>query len=267
MTLIREQFQKALHEDGKDHINISSSSKTEIGYKLNLEFRRRFNIPHLGDFASPRCFANWMSSGGDDFYRNSGEHFDNRGVPRRVFRLYMLYAKYYQLEQFSDLIKKSTRLLRLPFVNYKQYVTGIREFNKVDDYVPYVKDMCAHIANNPDNQPFDWRLISEDLLDLVEERVVEIAEMCGTPRDQIVEISKADEYQRRLQEAHEKMREGSKTARKSKMFPNPNHQHEPTTTAAALQESSPPAETPLPTQKQEDTPVSEQDSNVPETVV
>jgi hypothetical protein len=97
MSLIRDQVRLALRVDGQDHLNLSVHSKNIIGQLASPESRKRFFIPHLGEFGSPRCFANWMVSCGDEALRFSRNRYDISGTTLNVFRLYMLYAKYFQL--------------------------------------------------------------------------------------------------------------------------------------------------------------------------
>lgn len=193
MTLIRDQFHKVLHQDGQDHVNLSVHGKTEIGQIASPEYRKRFYIPHLGEFASARCFANWMCSGGDDSLRTSSSRYNTAGTSVSVFRMYLLFAKHFQITSLRNTCVSNSNMLNVPWVMYKQHITGVREFDRWSIYSEIAKVLVMHAVDNTANVKFNWDLIDGQIPLVVQERIRQIAEASGTPAEAVVDITRADE--------------------------------------------------------------------------
>ena len=193
MSLIRDQVRLALRVDGQDHLNLSVHSKNIIGQLASPESRKRFFIPHLGEFGSPRCFANWMVSCGDEALRFSRNRYDISGTTLNVFRLYMLYAKYFQLVSVRGTFVSKKDLLDLPWVMYYQHLTGIREYDRWEQYAEAVKTMVQHVVEHEASVKFDFNTINPRISEVVSKRIREIAEANGTSTEEVVDITKADD--------------------------------------------------------------------------
>jgi hypothetical protein len=201
MPLIRDQVRLALRVDGQDHLNLSVHSKNIIGQLASPESRKRFFIPHLGEFGSPRCFANWMVSGGDEALRFSRNRYDISGTTLNVFRLYMLYAKYFQLVSVRGTFVSKKDLLDLPWVMYYQHLTGIREYDRWEQYAEAVKTMVQHVVEHEASVKFDFNTINPRISEVVSKRIREIAEANGTSTEEVVDITKADDVIRQRKAA------------------------------------------------------------------
>lgn len=201
MSLIRDQVRLALRVDGQDHLNLSIHSKSIIGQLASPESRKRFFIPHLGEFGSPRCFANWMVSGGDEALRFSRNRYDISGTTLHVFRMYMLYAKYFQLVSVRGTFVSKKDLLDLPWVMYYQHLTGIRESDRWEQYAEIVKAMAQHVIEHEASVKFDFNTINPRISEVVSKRIREIAEANGTSTEEVVDITKADDVIRQRKAA------------------------------------------------------------------
>lgn len=228
MHHLRDKIRMALRQDGKDHINLSIFAETVIGQHASPEFRKRFFIPHLGEFGSARCFANWMCSGGDDTLRFDQRRYDTRSVSLNVFRQYMLYGKFYQIVSVRGTYSDHKAGLDLPWVMYKKHLTGIREFDRWDAYPHTVKAMVRHAVENNTRVKFDWEHVAPQVLETVNKRIREIAELSGTDPDAVVDIIAADDV------AKER-----KAARKEQLNADRSRRQDSAVAAAATSESPP----------------------------
>jgi len=215
MALIRDQIRLAFRHDGKDHVNLSIFGETTIGQNASPEFRKRFFIPHLGEFGSPRCFANWMCSGGDDTLRFDQRRYDTKNIPLNVFRMYMLYGKYYQVLSIRGTYITHKDLLDLPWVMYKKHLTGVREFDRWDTYADMVKAMVRHVVDHDARAKFDWALVSARIPSVVNDRIRQIAEDSGTDPDAVVDITRADDVAKERKAARKEQQDAAKAQHKS----------------------------------------------------
>lgn len=154
MTGIREQLQTQLRRDGVDHINISPTGETEMGKIVSPDWRKKFYVPHMGDFISARSFANWMVSGGDESLRyNTG--FYKTSVPVEDFRKLLVFGKYYQLCSLRSVVLNNKNALELPWVMYKRYTSGVREFDRWSSYTSVISPIVQDIVDNA-GYNYDW---------------------------------------------------------------------------------------------------------------
>lgn len=139
--------------DGEDHIRVSSRGLTLAGRMTSHDYKFEFFIPHLGDFLSPVCFANWLASGVEEARFDPSIKIKGN-VPG--YRNFLLYAKFWQL------CKMRPRLINekidLPFVSYRVHQTGIKEINRWKEYAPTVKEMIEHVLDSErgPHTPFPW---------------------------------------------------------------------------------------------------------------
>ena len=176
MATIREQFQKALHKhDGEDHINVSPFGETSSGKIAYLESKKKFYIPHMGDFLSPRNFANWAVSGGDEHQRFNANAYDMRVGDVREFRVLMLYAKYYQMASLRKSLVKDKASLDKPWTMYKKFVSGIKEYHRWEEYPGIVKEMVRHLVYDFGKKPMNFDEIIPGLTEIVNRHIRVIA--------------------------------------------------------------------------------------------
>lgn len=159
MASIKDQVRAAFLHDGKDHVNVFSHGATNIGKVAFPEWRKKFYIPHLGEFASPRAFANWCVGGGAEELRRETGYVEYKVENLREFRSLMLYAKFFQLTSLRMSLLGEKELLDLPFMMYKKHLTGVREDNKWREYPSVVKQFIVHIVNNGNHVPFDFEAV------------------------------------------------------------------------------------------------------------
>lgn len=154
MAGIREQLQTQMRRDGVDHINISATGETEMGKIVSPDWRKKFYVPHMGDFISARSFANWMVSGGDESLRyNTG--FYKTSVPVEDFRKLLVFAKYYQLCSLRTVVLNNKNTLELPWVMYKRHTSGVREFDRWSNYTSIISPIVQDIVDN-EGYSYDW---------------------------------------------------------------------------------------------------------------
>lgn len=219
MATIRDQLRAALRNDGVDHIHLSHFGETNMGKLAAPESRRRFYIPHLGEFQSPRCFANWMCSKGDETLRYSTGRYNTPNTPIYVFRFYFLYAKYFQLLSVRETLVEEKDQLSLPWVMYKKHVTGIKEFDRWEDFPVVVKAMVSHLINRRAKEKPDWETLVPGMLAAVNQRVREIAEINGENPDTVVDLLNADNVARERKKAAISGRETRKNPEAPAMAP------------------------------------------------
>ena len=144
MNEVLAPFINKYKHDGVDHIRISPFADTDLGKILSPDWRKKFFIPALGEFLSPECFANWITTG------NEEARFDHRVNPERSipnYNSYVLYAKFFQLCRMkTGLIKPH---IDLPFVRYNVLTSGLRQYSNWESYADEVRKMVDHI-NDPE---------------------------------------------------------------------------------------------------------------------
>lgn len=150
--------------DGVDHILVSPFGETLLGKFCSLQWRSKFFIPNLGEFAGPTNFAGWVVTG-DENLRHS-KSLGGVKVPREVWRNARLYAKFAQLTALKNVLLKKynsieelEREVNLPFLTYKVHAIGVKERLADETYNSTIKEMVVYILNSegkPDwNQKFD----------------------------------------------------------------------------------------------------------------
>lgn len=203
MATIREQFQKALHKhDGEDHINVSPFGETSSGKIAYLESKKKFYIPHMGDFLSPRNFANWAVSGGDEHQRFNANAYDMRVGDVREFRVLMLYAKYYQMASLRKSLVKDKASLDKPWTMYKKFVSGIKEYHRWEEYPGIVKEMVRHLVYDFGKKPMNFDEIIPGLTEIVNRHIRVIA------GDEFVGIENIDKLVAEKREAEQRGNKG-----------------------------------------------------------
>lgn len=204
MATIREQFQKALHKhDGEDHINVSPFGETSSGKIAYLESKKKFYIPHMGDFLSPRNFANWAVSGGDEHQRFNANAYDMRVGDVREFRVLMLYAKYYQMASLRKSLVKDKASLDKPWTMYKKFVSGIKEYHRWEEYPGIVKEMVRHLVHDFGKKPMNFDEIIPGLTEIVNRHIRVIA------GDEFVGIENIDKLVAEKREAEQRSNKGN----------------------------------------------------------
>ena len=150
-----DRFVNRFKKDGQDHIRISPFGETKLGKIASKDWRHKFFVPHVGEFGSPVCFANWLSTG-DDEARHNPKYRVNHTV--KGYLQYIFYAKFYQLCALKGVLEKEAEHLHLPFVAYKQHQSGIKEFDRWKEYPSEVKDMIDHILDpkRGTKTPYNW---------------------------------------------------------------------------------------------------------------
>ena len=171
MSMI-EKFVNKFKKEGIDHIRISPYADTVIGKLASADWRKKFFIPHVGEFSTPVCFANWLSTGDDDARHNTRFRYNSTV---RGYRTFILYAKFYQLCSMKMSLERE--MSDLPFAAYKQHQSGIKEFDRWKEYPSEVKDMIAHIidpARGP-KVPYPWEEKHPGLIARIGEHIAAIA--------------------------------------------------------------------------------------------
>lgn len=167
MATIKDQVRVAFIHDGKDHVNIFTHGETNVGKVAFPEWRRKFYIPHLGEFASPRAFANWCVSGGQEEYRRQTGYVEYRVENIREFRMLMLYAKFFQLTSLRSSLIDEKHLLDVPWLMYKKHLTGVKEHNKWEEYPKIAKAYVDHIVNHGNHVKFNFEAVIPGLTEVV----------------------------------------------------------------------------------------------------
>lgn len=155
MASIKEQLQGQMRQDGIDHVNISTQGETDLGKICSPDWRKKFYVPHMGDFISARAFANWMVSGGDEELRHNSGFYKTR-VPVEDFRKLLVFGKYYQLCSMRSNVISQGELVNLPWVMYKRHSSGIREFDRWSNYTAQIKPMIEDILTEVNHGRYNW---------------------------------------------------------------------------------------------------------------
>lgn len=197
MASIKDQIRVAYQHDGKDHLNVSPFGVTMTGRLAFPEWRSDFYIPHLGEFISPRAFANWCVSGGDEELRRYTGFYENRATRSPEFRTLMLYAKFFQLTARRPTLVKESAMLDVPWMMYKKHLTGIREHHIWEEYPGIVKAFAAHLVEKGNKEKFDFDAVVPGLTETVNSAIRAFA------GDDFVGIEKLDEIRKIRNEQRE----------------------------------------------------------------
>ena len=202
MATIRDQLRITYRKDGEDHINLSAHfGMTDLGRLTSPDARRRFNIDHLGEFTSPRCFANWMCGLGDENLRHNVARYKTQDVPIRSFRHYFLFAKFHQISANRAFYLSNIDQMNLPWVMYKKHLTGVKEFDRWEDYSAIVKEMVQFVVSNPAKTKPDWEALVPGLVASVNQRIRDIAIFNGEDPATLVDLFDADAVAQERKEA------------------------------------------------------------------
>jgi hypothetical protein len=145
MATIKEQLRPLLRRDGKDHVNVHPEAETELGRLCSVDWKRRFHVPHIGDFGSAKCFAAWLICGGDESLRFSGA-LPRNNASSEEYRTLVLFGKYYQLLGSKEWIAQQRELLELPWTGYRQHLTGVQEFDRWFNYADHVREIALDVV-------------------------------------------------------------------------------------------------------------------------
>lgn len=174
--------------EGEDHIRISPFAATTLGKILSPDWRKKFFIPHVGEFLTPQCFANWLITG-DDEARHDVNLRPSSHV--REYSGFVLFAKFYQLCSMKTLLQKEKK--DLPFAMYKVHTSGVKEFHRWKDYPIEIKDMMDHVldpARGPKAE-YPWEEKHPGLVAKIQAHIAAIAEQT-TPTDTTKQKSSPD---------------------------------------------------------------------------
>lgn len=178
-TSIIKKFVNNFKEEGGDHIRISPFAATILGKVLSPDWRKKFFIPHVGEFLTPQCFANWLVTGDDD-----ARHDVNLRPAAHVkeYPGFVLYAKFYQLCSMKTLLDKEMK--DLPFAMYKIHTSGVKEFHRWKEYPTEIKDMIQHILDpqRGSKAPYPWDEKYPGLVEKINQHIKAIAELTQAPK-------------------------------------------------------------------------------------
>lgn len=169
MSSIMDKFVNKFKKDGVDHVRVALNGDTAVGRMSALEYRKTFFIPNMGSFLTPICFANWMATGDDD-----ARHDPTYRVSKTIqgYLHYVMYAKYWQMVALREKLRPEMK--QLPFVSYRVYENGIREFDRWKEYAVVIKNMIEHVLD-PERGPKVPFEFPEGVVNTVENRIAEIA--------------------------------------------------------------------------------------------
>lgn len=179
-SIIKQFANKSFKKEGEDHIRISPFAETNLGKLLSPDWRKKFFIPHVGEFLSPNCFANWIVTGDDEARHNPAFRAP---VAVKGYRNFVLYAKFYQLCSMRAILEKEQK--DLPFAMYKVHTSGVKEFDRWKEYPSEVKEMLAHVvdpARGP-KVPYDWEGKFPNLLEKINSMIEKIANGGNAAKD------------------------------------------------------------------------------------
>lgn len=172
-------MQTVLHaRDGEDHINLSVGGRTQVGRMCALAWNRQFYIPHLGEFAGPRSFVQWISTG-DDERRRAALPGRVSGMSSNDYHTLLLFAKYFQMTSFTSTLRNDASFLELPWVAYKQYSTGVRQYDIWPEYNGVVREYADFIIKQSPAAIFPWAELYPEVLPIVNRYLRKIVEAQG----------------------------------------------------------------------------------------
>lgn len=112
-------------KEGVDHINISNSSKTQLGRVLDPSYYKTFAYPHLGSFKSVLNLWCWLKTDplDDSIRKLTGYHLKNRLKETNSavthFKAIVAVATYEKLKSYPALIRDLKRLPdSVQFISY-----------------------------------------------------------------------------------------------------------------------------------------------------
>lgn len=206
MAGIKEQLQGQLRRDGVDHLNISTNAETDLGKIISPDWRKRFYVPHMGEFISSRAFANWMVSGGKEELRyHTG--FYKTNVPVEDFRKLLVFAKYYQLCSMRTSVCNGKDMFDLPWVMYKRHVSGVREFDRWTNYTSIIKPLVIDVAQNPGGR-LDWVEHGPEVLECVNDYLSRITGEDFVAFERLDELTREAATERAKSQATEEVAQG-----------------------------------------------------------
>lgn len=167
--------------DGGDHIRVSPYAKTLLGRIASMDWRKKFFVPHLGEFSSARCFANWLACGNEDARHNTRFKVDKT---IKGYRALMLYGKYHQLCSLKKTL--AAEKTDLVFVAYKEHKSGIKEGTGYRENPVEVKEFIDYILANEDTTKFDWNEYHKGLVTTIDSLVKDILKD-NNPKSEVVE--------------------------------------------------------------------------------
>lgn len=183
-----DRFVNKFKKEGVDHIRIHPFAETKIGKITSKDWRQRFFVPHIGEFTSPVCFANWLCTGNDDARHNPNFRF-NQTV--KGYLQFVLYGKYYQLCSMKSTLAREMK--DLPFIAYKQHQSGVKEFDRWKEYPAEIKDMIDHILdpNRGAKTPYNWEEkhpgLEARIKDMITAMVAEVEDKEKTAKKEVTE--------------------------------------------------------------------------------
>lgn len=181
---IRSAMNKiATRKDGVDHIWVSAFGGTQIGKLVSLKWRKKFFIPQLGEFISPDAFLAWLFSGDEAQRQNPTASIPQLSKEEfKLARQAMFFAKYHQLTALKPALVKEclftedkNSVITLPWFEYKQHMSGIKEHHADGKRVSIVKDMVKHLIANGSkvvftNEDFDYGIVKKQIMEYVKEK-------------------------------------------------------------------------------------------------
>lgn len=139
-------------QEGVDHINISSQSKTHLGKLLDPSYFKVVNYPHIGKFNSVLNLWYWLKAKDmDDRLRKyTGvrlkkvvETIDTKSIVPN-FKAIIAYATYLKLKDYPTAIQELKTLD--PAIEFTSYYTPRGSLVRLcSNYAPVVVDVAKHI--------------------------------------------------------------------------------------------------------------------------
>lgn len=207
MASIKDQLTINLREEGVDHINISAYAESNLGKYLSPDWRKKFYIPHVGDFGSARAFANWIISGGDEALRLSAK-FYKTNVPVNDFRTLVVFAKYYQLYSMRSDLCANAEMFDKPWLMYKMHLSGVREMDRWNNFALIIRELAEEVIKDNATPKFDWVSKKPNILGCVNHYLAKIAGDGFIPFEKLDQVSKERNAERtRATEEKRKTRE------------------------------------------------------------
>ena len=172
----------SIRKDGIDHIWVSPFSGTQLGKIVSLKWRKKFFIPQLGEFVSPDSFISWLFTGDEAQRQNATAKLPQLSKEEfKLARQAMFMAKYHQLTALKPALIVETKAeegkkskLDLPWLEYKQHMSGVKEHHHDTLRVSIVKDMVRHILESGSKASFQCAAFDyADVRDKVMKHVIE----------------------------------------------------------------------------------------------
>lgn len=181
---IRQAMEKiAIRVDGVDHIWVSPFANTQLGKIVSLKWRKKFFIPQLGEFVSPDAFIAWLFTGDESMRQNTAAKLPQLSKEEfKLARQAMFMAKYHQLTALKPSLVTECETkegqkskLDLPWLEYKQHQSGVKEHHHDTKRVSIVKSMVRHILEQGSKvqfqcQDFDYAEVKDAVMKHVKEK-------------------------------------------------------------------------------------------------